>query len=307
MMGSDNPSQVIYGGLILVGSMAIIGLIDNFVRVIAEESGLWQFHLFRSTLASLVIVCYCLYRRQNLLPKRFWAVTLRSFLLTGAMIIYFGSLTLMPIAEAGATLFSAPIFLLVFSALLFGTKVGLVRILAVIAGFIGVLLVLKPDPANLHYFTFLPLLAGIFYALGQLVTRHLCADEHTSVVLLGFFLAIGLSGLVGSFAFSVFEVPEEWMIVAPFYVTGWVEPTGRFLFWTVVQCGGSLIAVSGLVRSYQIAEPTYIAVFEYSLLVFAGFWGWLLWKEIPDAIGIIGIVIIVGTGIVIVLRTRNLA
>ena len=306
-MGPDRSSQVIYGGFILVGSMAIAGLIDNFIRIIAEESGLWQFQLFRSTLASMVIVCYCLCRKQKLLPIRFWAVALRSFLMAAVMIIYFGSLTMMPIAEAGATLFSAPIFLLVFSVFLFGTKVGLIRIFAVIAGFIGVLLVLKPDPANLDYLTFLPLLAGVFYALTQLVTRHLCADEHTSVVSLGFFLAAGLCGLVGIIAFSVFEAPEEWMAVAPFYVTGWVEPTGRFLFWTAVQCGGSLIAISGLVRSYQIAEPTYIVVFEYSFLVFAGFWGWLLWKEIPDAIGIVGIVTIVGSGIVITLRTRKMA
>ena len=59
--------------------MAIFGLVDNFIRIIAEEGGLWQFYLIRALMACMVIGSYCLCMRKKLLPKRVWAVALRSF------------------------------------------------------------------------------------------------------------------------------------------------------------------------------------------------------------------------------------
>ncbi len=305
MMTTDRPSNILQGALMIVAAMSLIGLIDNFVRFIAEESGLWQFHLMRTIMALPFLGCYCLLRRQSLKPKRFWAVTLRSFLMSSALLIYFGSITLMPIAEAGATLFSSPIFVLIFSALLFGVRVDRMRIIAVAVGFTGMILILRPDPQNLTLFTLLPLLAGLLYALGQLTTRHLCADESTLVILFGFFVVLGFFGLCGTILFTLFTVPESWLAAAPFFFTGWVTPTERFFFWVAIQAIGSLFAVSGLVRGYQVADPTYIAVFEYSFLIFAGFWAWILWRETPDVIGFVGIIGIVTAGIIITLKARK--
>ncbi len=301
-MTTERPSHVMQGALMIVAAMSLIGLIDNFVRFIAEESGLWQFHLFRSIIAIPFVWCYTLFRKQSLKPKRFWAVTLRSLLMSSALLIYFGSITLMPMAEAGATLFSSPIFVLIFSVLLFGVRVGAVRIIAVTIGFTGMIMILRPDPDHLNLFTLLPLLAGLLYALGQLATRHLCAEENTLVLLCGFFVVLGLFGLFGTILFTWVSVPDNWLTAVPFFFTGWVNPTDRFMFWVTIQSIGSLFAVSGLIRGYQVAEPTYIAVFEYSFLIFAGFWAWVLWNEIPDAIGFIGIFGIVTAGIIITLR-----
>ncbi len=287
--------------------MAIIGLIDNFVLFIAEEGGLWQFHLFRSLLGCAALLAYCRLTGRSILPKRAWAVALRSFLLAGAMVLYFGSLAMMPIAEAGAGLFMSPVFILVFSVLLLRRRVGLVRMAAVALGFSGVLLLLRPDPENFDVFSFFPLFAGMLYALGQLVTRHLCATEDTGVVLLWFFLAIGACGAVGTAVLAEIRVPESWLANAPFIFTGWVEPTQRLLFWTFVQAAGSLVAVFGLIRGYQISDPTYVAVFEYSFLAFAGFWGWLLWNQIPDGHAVAGIAAIIAAGTLIVLRGRRKA
>ncbi len=289
----------------IVAAMSLIGLIDNFVRYIAEESGVWQFHMIRSIIACPVILCFCLIRQQSIKPRLFWAVALRSTLMASALVLYFGSITLMPIAEAGATLFGAPIFVLIFSVILFGTRVDRWRIIAVALGFSGMLLILRPDPQNLNVFALLPLLAGVLYALGQLTTRHLCSKEHTPVLLIGFFVALGILGLIGTVLFSLVRVPDSWQLAAPFFFTGWVYPTERFWFWTTIQALGSLVAVSGLIRGYQIAEPTYVAVFEYSFLIFAGFWGWILWQEKPDAIGFIGIFGIVAAGILITLRAAK--
>ena len=211
----------------------------------------------------------------------------------------------MPIAIAGATLFTSPIFLLLFSVFIFRTPVGIWRVTAVILGFIGIVLVLKPNPRDLELFTLVPALAGMMYAIGQLVTRHKCSDEDTFVMLFGFFLGTGILGMLGMIALTIFSVPESWVASAPFVVTGWTVPTTDFLFWTAIQAIGSLIAVAGLIRGYQIAEPTYVGVFEYSFIVFAGFWGWVIWNEVIDAVSFVGIAAIISAGIIITIRSAK--
>lgn len=305
-MLAASSSNTYRGAQLVLGAMAIIGLIDNFIRYIAEDGGVWQFYLLRALLTCTIVVSYLLYKNRTLMPVRFWAVALRSVLTAGAILLYFGSVSMIPIAEAGATLFSAPIFVLIFSVFIFRSRVGLWRILAVIVGFTGVVLVLRPDPSNLNIFTVIPAMAGMMYALGQLVTSHLCSEEDTVVVLLGFFVATAIFGLIGLIILTFIEVPQDWMNAAPFFFTGWVEPTGRYLFWTMVQGIGSLIAVAGLIRGYQIADPTFIAVYEYSFLVYAGFWGWILWNELPDILATVGIFAIVGAGIIIAIRSKQI-
>lgn len=287
----------------LVGGMSVIGLIDNFIRFIAAEGGVWQFYLFRAILNCLLIAVYFACRQRSFRPRCFWWVAARSMLMATAILIYFIALSFLPIAIAGAILFTSPIFLLIFSFLIFRTPVGIWRIFAVVLGFFGIVLVLKPNPQDLTLFTLIPALAGMMYALGQLVTRYKCANEDTLVLLFGFFLGTGIWGLFGLAALSVFPVLQDWFASVPFVGTGWVLPSPEFIFWTVVQGIGSLIAVAGLIRGYQVGDPTYIAVFEYSFIVFAGFWGWVVWHDIPDLIAFGGIVAIIVAGIVITTRS----
>ena len=287
-----------------MGAMVIIGLIDNFVRLIAADGGLWQFHFIRALICCALVLAYCFYRRRPIRPKRYRAVLTRSLCMASAIVLYFGGLSLMPISVAGATLFSSPIFVLVFATLIFRTRVGPWRIVAVGLGFVGMLLVLDPDVENLDIF-FVPLLAGICYAMGQLTTHHLCADENTETLLVFFFVTIGLFGLVGMIVLSFVTPSDSLMRDAPFFVTGWTTPTWNFLLWTSVQAIGSTIAVAGLIRGYQVADPTFIAVFEYSFLIFAGFWAWLLWSELPGMQAVVGIAAIMAAGILISVRSRR--
>ena len=299
-------SNTLRGGLFIICGTSLIGLIDNFVPIIAEQHGVWQFHMIRSVMAGLLVVLYCRVRGLRIWPKRLQPVFVRSVFIAISMILYFGSISLMPIAEAGAALFSSPIFILIFSLLFFGTRIGIHRTLAVGIGFAGVLLVLKPDPTHLGVITFVPMLAGLFYALSQLWTRHFCAAENTATILLGFLTMIGLFGLAGTAFLTLFPPPAAWVAMAPFFFSGWQPVTWTFLFWTAIQAVGSNIAVACLIRGYQIAEPTRVAVYEYSFLLFAGLWGWLLWGQIPDMFSLLGIALIIGAGITIVLRANRL-
>ena len=305
MTSNAGSSRTMQSGLLITGSMVIIGLIDNFVPIIAAEAGIWQFHAIRSLIATPFILLLVVARGRSLRPLRPWMVAIRSILISASMLLYFGSLALMPIAEAGAGLFTSPIFVLIFSVLLFRTRVGIWRVSAVLAGFGGVLLVLKPDFTDLDVFVLFPLFAGAFYGISQLMTRHYCSQEDTFVVLAAFYIAIGIAGFAGLFVFTLWPAPDAWLQSAPFFTQGWVTPTKSLLFWTFVQSRGSLIGVAGLVRGYQMADPTYLGVFEYSFLLFAGFWGWVLWRQIPDGAALAGITAIIAAGVAITLRSRG--
>ena len=305
LVNHDDGQRNFRGGILIVCSMTVIGLVDNLIPIIAVEAGLWQFHAVRSMIGVPILIALIVARGRSLKPLRFKYLLIRSIVLSASMLLYFGSSALMPIAEAGAGLFAAPIFVLLFATLFFGARIGVWRLTAVLVGFIGVLLVLKPDITNLQIVVLFPLFAAVLYGIGQLMTRHFCSQEDTLVVLLAFYLIIGLCGFIGSMALTLWPAPADWHETMPFFTTGWVPPTPRFLFWTFLQSMGSLLGVAGLIRGYQISDPTYLGVFEYSFLFFAGIWGWILWHHVPDSTSIIGMVAIVGSGVAIALRSRG--
>lgn len=283
--------------------MAIIGFIDNYVRLIAEDAGLWQFHFVRSLMALALIFAVAPLLKRRLRPKRWGPVALRSGLNATSILLYFGAVASLPIATAGAGLFTSPIWVLLISVALLGMRIGPWRVLAVAVGFTGVILVLRPGAGGLDPLALVAVTAGAFYASAAVVTRQLCADESPETLLWAFFALIGVFGGVGLVALEVLgwaTQPEA----GNFFTTGWQAPTWRFLGLTLLQAVGSLIAVFFLIRAYQIADPSYVSVFEYSFLLFAGLWAYLLWSELPDALALAGIVAIVASGSAIILRSR---
>lgn len=290
-------------GMILIYA-GLIGFTDNYVRVIAAEGGLWQFHALRSALALALIGLIAWPLALRLRPRDARAVALRSGLHGTAIIIYFGCLAFLPVPQVAAGLFSAPIFVLLITRFAFGHRIGPFRIVAVGLGFLGIVLVLAPgSEAPIGLVSVLPVAAAVLYALGNIATREWCAGESTAVLTLGFFLALGILGLAGMAALALWPQPAP-AGAAGFVTRGTVLPTGPFLFWTVVQAAGSLAAIAAMVRGYQLAEASRVAVFEYSVLPAAALWGWLLWSEVPGPREALGMALIVGAGAIIALRAR---
>jgi drug/metabolite transporter (DMT)-like permease len=291
-------------GLVAV-SMTLIGYIDNYIKVIAAEAGLWQFHFTRGVLICLMLVVLSAVTGWRIWPRDWRAVGLRSLFFSTSMVLYFGAAGMIPIAQAGAGLFTSPIFVLVISAGFLGVRIGIWRVLAVALGFSGVLLILKPGGDGISIAAALPVVAGLFYALSGIATRRWCGAETTWALLLGVFGALTLWGLVGLIWFTLFPAPPDWATAAPFFTSGWVRPSETFLFWVGVQAVGSLIAVAMLTRGYQLVDVTFAAVGEYWFLIAAGFWGWVLWRDLPDGQAVLGAAAIVAAGVIIVLRSRG--
>ncbi len=290
-------------GLILVYAM-VIGFTDNYVKVIADAAGLWQFHFTRTVMAMGILAAVAVPLGLRVRPVNLRAVVARSTIHGLAMVIYFGALAFLDVALVAAGLFTAPIFVLLISRFAYGHAIGPVRIVAVLLGFAGVILVLGPEAmSGASLAALLPVLAGAMYAMGNIATREWCPQESAETLLAGFFIALGVIGAVGMAVLSV------WLISVPagsdgFLQRGPVWPTSAFWFWTFVQAAGSLLGVGMMIRAYQITDASRASVLEYVILPASAFWTYVLWGKTLAPLAIAGMVLIVAAGAMIALRAK---
>ncbi|MEM8631067.1 MAG: DMT family transporter [Pseudomonadota bacterium] len=293
--GTDHPTGA---ALAVLAGMAVISLVDSFIAMLSDLAGLWQFHLLRTCIALPLLWAFCAWRGQNLRPKSYVNVALRSLFISTAMVVYFGSLGVLPVAQAAAGLFTSPIFVILISIFALRMRIGPFRIAAVALGFLGTLLVLGPEARGLGLFSLVPVFAGFFYALGALATRHLCGEEDLAPLVFGSFLFLGIWGLIGSIVLALVDpvVPDG---PARFLLLPWQPSTTLMWVLIAVQAVGALIGVIFLTRGYQLAEASFVAVWEYSLLVFAAFWGVLLFGQAVSLTTGVGIALILASGLLL--------
>ena len=287
--------------LLAMASTAILSFVDNFVLAVTQDHGLWQFQVVRALMIVPVMIVAARLLGQRLWPVRPGRLLARSVIVSLGLLIYFAALGTLSVAQAGAGLFSAPIWVMILSAVLFRVRVRAVQIVAIIGGFGGVLMVLQPDPENLSLLSLLPLGAGVLYGLGMMLTRFWCTQESAMALSLGVFVTIGLASLI----LLVLGEVGPWAGQAGFLTSGWAPLTPRFLWLTVLQGAGAIVAVTLIAQAYRIGTPSYVAVFEYSFLVFAALWSLLLWQQGTDALAWAGIAVITAAGLVMALSERK--
>lgn len=297
MTNAPNRTLAAFGAVLIYAS--VIAFTDNYVRVIARDAGLWQFHATRTAMAFAILALVAVPFGLKLWPKRPGAVLARSAIHGTAMLIYFGALAFLPVAQVAAGLFTAPIFVLFFQRFLYGQRIGGLQVLAVVTGFLGVVLVLGPEAmSGATLAALLPVISGALYAMGNIATQRWCAGESAESVVAGFFGMLGVYGLIGMAVLTVYplEVPAG---AEGFVQRGPVWPTGEFLWWTFVQAAGSLVGVGMFVKAYQMAEVSRVSVFEYVILPASALWGFLLWGETLGWLAWIGMALIALAGVII--------
>ena len=295
----------LYGALMIVAGMTLIGVIDNCVRIIADHVGLWQFHLMRTLMAAPAIIVFGAVLGIAWRPRRIGPALLRTAFISGSMLLYFGSLPTAPVAQAAAGILTSPIWVLLLTALVLGGKIGPRRIFAVALGFVGVCLILRPWEEAFTIWSLAPVAAGALYACGALTTRRLCADEPPMALILLFFIALGLAGALGSLGLAIAPAPEL-EAAAPFFFKppAWPVASEGWV-WIAVQAFGSIFCVLLTTRGYQSAETSYVALFDYTFIVSAGLTGWIVWGDALDAQALAGVALIVGSGAFIALRMER--
>jgi len=208
---------------------------------------------------------------------------LRTLFATGAMFGFFYGISRMPLINALTIAFTAPLFVTGLSVPFLGEHVGWRRWLAVVVGFIGVLIVLRPGPGMFTPAAIGVIIAAICYAGLALTARKLAATE-------------------SSFSLAVYVVIGPFLVSTALIADNFTAPTAGGWFFFVLAGICSAMAWVGIVGGYRRAPPAMLAPFEYTALIGAAIAGYLIWDEVPDVWVITGGLVIIASGLFIVYR-----
>jgi drug/metabolite transporter (DMT)-like permease len=198
--------------------------------------------------------------------------------------MFFWAVTYLPLADATTFYLAGPIYVTALSVLLLGERVGWRRWTAVLVGFTGVVIALRPSSSSLTLPALIALAGSVTYAAVLITTRVL---RQTNDVML---MTTYFSGAV---AFGLATVPF-----------GWVAPTTTDVLFLAAVGFSNIVAQFCVIRALKLASASVVVPYQYTLIVWSVVFGWLMFAELPDAYTIAGAVIIVAAGLYIFWREQ---
>lgn len=285
--------------MVLVGT-GLVAAADLVSKSIIPLLSIWQLLLVRSCfgLAFLFsLICY-LKKIPSIKPLSFSAVIMRSLLMTACYVCFFLSLAKISIALVAGAFFCGPFFMVILSRFMLGETFGLWRTISLIGGFIGVLLVLQPNSAEYDPFILLAILSAFLYALTQVATRKYCKKEDPTAMsfwLTVTFLITGIIGIIVLWAINPLIGTE--FINRPTVTLAWLP-----LLIIALLGISNIIVHYTLSAAYQNAPSSLIAPLEYIYLPIAAIGGYFFYKEVPNLMALIGIVLIIIAGLIVAWR-----
>ncbi len=263
--------------------------VDALAKWLGASYAITQLVFFRS-LFGFIPVAVVTWREGGLAKLRTgrpWLHALRGCFIFGALSFYFLGLKYLHLAEALVIAFTAPLFMTALAGPILGEKVGPRRWLAVLFGFVGVLVMVRPEPEKLQIEALYVLASAFCFALTSLTTRLLTRSETSSAIML--YSTLGLF------------VPTS--LIMPFV---WITPDfeALILFFLMGIFGG--LGLLLLTTAYRNASASIIAPFEYSALIWAVLFGWIGWKQFPEPSVWYGSLIVAGAGLYIAQREARL-
>ena len=299
--------QILKAISLKVMSALLFAVMSALVRFLGEKYPVGQIVFFRSAFAILPVVLIYAWRHELAAAVR----TARPFGHVGrglisicGMFCNFSALARLPIVDATAISFASPLITVALSAVFLKERVRIYRWSAVIAGFVGILVMLAPNfDHSLHAagaattFGFVFAIGGAFCNSGSVIqTRRLTQTETTSSIVFYFSVICALAGLA--------TWPLGWLM--PTWPLGWLMPTwpGLTALVAVGLCGG--VAHILLTESYRLAPASLVAPFDYTSMVWAFLLGYFFFNELPTMFIFIGAAIITAAGLFVIWRERRL-
>ncbi len=276
----------------MLGSIVFFSLMNVLVKVLTDRFPVAEVTFFRSLFALLplcVVIGLGNGFARTLRTRHALGHLGRSLIGLATMIAMFWSFHLLPLGDAIALNFAAPLFLTALSVPLLNEKVGIHRWSAVLAGFAGVLIIVHPSGDVLQLGALVALGGALTNAFAMIAIRQLSRTEPPDTIVFYFTL---LTTLVLALA-----LPFDWKTPSP---TEW----GLLTAMGVLGGCGQMM----LTRAYSLAPATVVAPLNYASLLLAVLFGWLLWGDVPTGTVILGAAVVMASGLYILHReTRRRA
>lgn len=290
--------------ILLLIAFLLFSIQDVVIKLLSDNYALMQIVLIR-TLFTLPIVFTILHFNGGLPTLRTSALKLqviRGLAMFLAYIFFYMALSTLPFSLHIALFFASPLFITALSAPLLKEQVGWQRWLAVLVGFGGVLVIIDPRGANFEPATLFTLGSALMYAISIITTRKL-ADSATSIT-----VYTALVYLAGALIMSPIFASIDSSIAHPsiaFLTMAWPIPLLKdvllilliSIFW-----GTGMVMLSSAYRETAVAT---LAPFEYFTILYGIVLGFIFWRELPTPTMLVGLVLIVGSGLFIIYRENR--
>ena len=297
----QQPENYAVGIIVIVATVFAMSFTDAVVKYVSADFPLWQIYVVRSLVAIPMIVAILIFHRRSILvrPRSLRWTYLRSLLLALMYIAIYAGVPVLSLSVIAASLYTGPLFITLFSALLIGEPVKPRQWLAILIGFAGVLVILRPDTDAFSFAMLIPIIAALFYALAAIITRSKCVEEEPLVLALSLNFCLLAVGTLVTAAILFWEPTPEQEAVYPFLLGYWVDMGPRE--WSIIALLAILIVAIGigLAKAYQSGPPSVIATFDYSYLIFAAFWSYTIFAEVPDLATVAGMAAIAAAGLLV--------
>jgi drug/metabolite transporter (DMT)-like permease len=272
-------SPTLKGVLAAVGGILFLTLNDAVSKYLTQSFPVGQVVCLRQAATLLNIVPYvALVTGFGALRVVSWrGQLLRGVLFVGGAAFMVVGLSVLPLATVITIMFVSPAFIAALSAPLLGERVGLHRWLAILGGFAGVLIVLRPGGTSFEWALLIPVAGALVNSFRDIMTRRLARTE-TSVAIL--FWSAVIVTVANAMTAPVWE-PVPPTAVAWFLLVGFLNTGAHFL----------------LIEAYRMAEAAVVAPVRYTGLIWAGVLGFVVWDHLPDMWLLVGAAVIVASGI----------
>jgi drug/metabolite transporter (DMT)-like permease len=273
-------------GLMLV-SVGLFAFGDTLGKFIVATYSVGQLLLLRAT-AALIVLSPSIWRLRGEFRRleRPWLQLFRVILSTLEVAAFFLATVYLPLADVVTYYLACPIFVTALSAIVLRERVGWRRWSAVLIGFCGVLIALKPSAQTVTWPAMIALAGCMAFAILMLITRSLRATPD---------IVLASAQFAGTFMFGAVLAPLNWVTLSP----------GSLGFFIAAGC----ISVGALLcgnRSLKLAPASVVVPYQYSMIIWAVMFGYLVFGDVPSWATIVGGAIIIGAGFYIFLREREL-
>lgn len=281
----DNTAGIIA----MVAAMAIFITNDMLVKLAGRDMAVSQILFVRGVMATTAMLVLAVALKQlHRVPRGAWPpLLLRMAAEVIATFLYVTALIRVPIGNSTAILQSLPLVLTIYAALVLKEDVRWRRWSAVLVGFVGMLMIVRPGMAGFDAYSLLAVASVFFVAVRDLATRAVPREVSTMNVALLSMIAVTVAG------------------GAVLFVEGGLTPISPFdwallLAMTVCLSAGFILIVIAM----RVGEVSVVTPFRYTILAGAIFYGYVIFDEVPDLLSVVGILLIVGSGVFIFWRER---
>ncbi len=299
---NNNPRGII---LILL-AMMVFSIQDGIMKHIYSFVSLYEVYLVRTVVSFVLILLFLILTKKQVVFKSQYPILtfFRVILFFFGFSSFYISLTILPLGTATALFFVTPFLITIFAHFFLKEEIGPRRWLAVAVGFVGVFITLNPDFSNFNYLSLLPILCAFCYSASMIIIKITSDKDSVYTQTFAFYIgaiifSIIFYFIIGDGRFNISDHPSSQFIFREWFVD--LENSMFFMITTGIT---ATVAFQLLFRAYSIASPAVVSPFEYSILLWSILIGWFYFDEIPSFSTVMGILIIVSSGIYIFMREK---